>query len=259
MVETLGTFPATLGRFPGLSEASPALSEASPGLSEASPGLSEVPPGLWEASPGVLGKLPRNSGKPEGRGGWRLLELEALGGGRGTLSLGHPAREGPGLGPNESPAPPPNPPGAQLPRLPRVSSTPSKPSQELSAQLPRLPQPMCAKPVRNKLFSADTALPRQLSSLSPASSHNVLCTLFYSVLLLLPRANTDLHQCPGHAPSKSLGFENARNHPGAVWVKGCFGACGFPYVLRYLCVRHASTSCMYMSARGCECMHYLVM
>ena len=69
MVETLGTFPATLGRFPGLSEASPALSEASPGLSEASPGLSEVPPGLWEASPGVLGKLPRNSGKPEGRGG----------------------------------------------------------------------------------------------------------------------------------------------------------------------------------------------
>ena len=187
MVETLGTFPATLGRFPGLSEASPALSEASPGLSEASPGLSEVPPGLWG-------------------GGWGLFRLATL------------PEKGLAWGPKSLQPPPPNPPGAQLPRLPRVSSTPSKPSQELSAQLPRLPQPMCAKPVRNKLFSADTALPRQLSSLSPASSHNVLCTLFYSVLLLLPRANTDLHQCPGHAPSKSLGFENARNHPGAIYI-----------------------------------------
>ena len=107
-METLGTFPATLGRFPGLSEASPALSEASPGLSEASPGLSEVPPGLWEASPGVLGKLPRNSGKPEGRGGEggvETLGARGPGGGAGD-AFGHPAREGPGLGPKESPAPP---------------------------------------------------------------------------------------------------------------------------------------------------------
>ena len=227
-----------------LSEPSPQLSDASrdsrklPRRSRKLPRDSRKLPrdsrkfrrGLWEASPGVLGKLPRNSGKPEGRGGgggggWRLLELEALGGGGGGGggagdSFAWPPcqrRAWPGAQGVSSPPPhPPNPPGAQLPRLPRVSSTPSKPSQELSAQLPRLPQPMCAKPVRNKLFSADTALPRQLSSLSPASSHNVLCTLFYSVLLLLPRANTDLHQCPGHAPSKSLGFENARNHPGAI-------------------------------------------
>ena len=112
----------------------------------------------------------------------------------------------------ESPALPPNPPRSS------ALSYQGSPNQCV--------QSLC---VTNS--SLQTLLFQDSFLLYPLLPHTMSCVHCFTLCsFCFHRANTDLHQCPGHAPSKSLGFENARNHPGAIYIYI------YIYMYTYICI-----------------------